>query len=67
MPQGQQQPNLGSILMDFFNFYGKYFQFGHVGIRLNPPGYFNKIYFGNPDRLTIEDPNNRDNDISGGT
>lgn len=26
-----------------------------------------QFYFGNPDRLTIEDPNNHDNDISGGT
>ncbi|CAG7969901.1 unnamed protein product [Penicillium salamii] len=67
MPQGNLQPNLGSILMDFFNFYGKYFQYDHVAIRMDPPGYFNKIYFGSSDRLTIEDPNNPDNDISGGT
>ncbi|KAJ5558719.1 hypothetical protein N7535_009402 [Penicillium sp. DV-2018c] len=26
-----------------------------------------QTYFGNPDRLTIQDPNNPDNDISGGT
>lgn len=88
MPHGHLQPNLGSILMDFFNFYGKYFQYDRVAIRLNPPGYFNKVsfkvgfnryicalanlrnpkaFFGSSDRLTIEDPNNRDNDISGGT
>ncbi|CAG8192581.1 unnamed protein product [Penicillium olsonii] len=67
MPQGNLKPNLGSILMDFFDFYGKYFQYDRVAIRMNPPGFFNKIYFGSADRLTIEDPNNPDNDISGGT
>jgi non-canonical poly(A) RNA polymerase PAPD5/7 len=66
-PQGHLQPNLGNILMDFFNFYGKQYRYETQGIRMNPPGYFNKVYFGNPDRLTIEDPNNQDNDISGGT
>ncbi|KAJ6139373.1 hypothetical protein N7471_005859 [Penicillium samsonianum] len=68
LPQGHMQPNLGTILLDFFNFYGKQFTYDRLAIRMDPPGYFNKgYYFGNPDRLTIEDPNNRDNDISGGT
>ncbi|KAJ5479415.1 hypothetical protein N7530_004924 [Penicillium desertorum] len=68
LPQGHMQPNLGTILLDFFNFYGKQFSYDRLAIRMDPPGYFNKgYYFGNPDRLTIEDPNNRDNDISGGT
>lgn len=67
MPQGHSQPNLGNILMDFFNFYGKHYRYETQGIRMNPPGFFNKVFFGNPDRLTIEDPNNQDNDISGGT
>ncbi|OGE47138.1 hypothetical protein PENARI_c060G01118 [Penicillium arizonense] len=67
LPHRHIQRNPGSILMEFFNFYGNHFQYDHMGIRLNPPGYFNKTYFGNPDRLTIEDPNNMDNDISGGT
>ncbi|KAJ5312266.1 hypothetical protein PENANT_c011G05972 [Penicillium antarcticum] len=66
-PQGHSQPNLGSILMDFFYFYGKHYRYETQGIRMEPPGYFNKTFFGNPDRLTIEDPNNQDNDISGGT
>ncbi|KAJ5269225.1 hypothetical protein N7505_004983 [Penicillium chrysogenum] len=75
LPQGHMQPNLATILLDFFNFYGKQFSYDRLAIRMDPPGYFNKpanhvkqgYYFGNPDRLTIEDPNNRDNDISGGT
>jgi non-canonical poly(A) RNA polymerase PAPD5/7 len=29
--------------MDFFEFYGNTFDFENVGIRLNPPGYFNKV------------------------
>ncbi|CAI7593835.1 unnamed protein product [Penicillium glandicola] len=68
LPGGHKQQNLGAILLDFFNFYGKQFSYEKLAIRMDPPGYFNKgHYFGNPDRLTIEDPNNRDNDISGGT
>ncbi|KXG47628.1 PAP/25A-associated [Penicillium griseofulvum] len=68
MPQGHLQPNLATVLLDFLNFYGKQFCYDRLAIRMDPPGYFNKGYhFGNPDRLTIEDPNNRDNDISGGT
>jgi non-canonical poly(A) RNA polymerase PAPD5/7 len=43
LPHGNVQPNLGSILMDFFSFYGKHFQYDHVAIRMNPPGYFNKV------------------------
>jgi non-canonical poly(A) RNA polymerase PAPD5/7 len=45
MPRGKEQPNLGSILMDFFHFYGKYFQYEKVAIRMDPPGYFNKVRF----------------------
>ncbi|KAF9253198.1 hypothetical protein LCP9604111_724 [Penicillium roqueforti] len=67
LPQGHMQPNLGTILLDFLNFYGKQFSYTTIAVRMDPPGYFTKQYFGHPDRLTIEDPNNRDNDISGGT
>ncbi|KAJ5481374.1 hypothetical protein N7475_000186 [Penicillium sp. IBT 31633x] len=66
LPKGHMQLNAGSILMKFFNFYGNKFQYNQVAICLDPPGYFSKKSFGNPDRLTIEDPNNADNDISGG-
>lgn len=43
LPHGHLEPNLGSVLMDFFNFYGNSLEFEKVGIRLNPPGFFNKV------------------------
>lgn len=45
MPHGLSGhgPSLGSVLMDFFDFYGNKFDFSSVGIRLEPPGYFNKV------------------------
>ncbi|KAL4893368.1 hypothetical protein BDV59DRAFT_178100 [Aspergillus ambiguus] len=71
LPHGHTTPNLGSILLDFFEFYGDLFDYETVGIRMSPPGYFNKrVYRSSKDnspRLAIEDPNNPDNDISGGT
>ncbi|KAL2807868.1 hypothetical protein BJX63DRAFT_56787 [Aspergillus granulosus] len=72
MPYGNMAPNLGNVLMEFFYFYGFLFDYESVGIRLNPPGYFNKRVYkvykdNNNARLCIEDPNNPDNDISGGT
>jgi non-canonical poly(A) RNA polymerase PAPD5/7 len=87
IPQGYVSPNLGSILMDFLDFYGRQFDYHSVGIRMDPPEYFNKVRYpfdtdvrynancgqrvygkpGERQRLAIEDPNNRDNDISGGT
>ncbi|KAL3478230.1 hypothetical protein BJX99DRAFT_245725 [Aspergillus californicus] len=72
MPYGNLSPNLGGVLMDFFRLYGNHFDYETVGIRMNPPGYFNKRVYGvykgnNNSRLSIEDPNNPDNDISGGT
>jgi non-canonical poly(A) RNA polymerase PAPD5/7 len=43
MPYGNLSPNLGGVLMDLFKFYGDHFDYETVGIRLNPPGYFNKV------------------------
>jgi non-canonical poly(A) RNA polymerase PAPD5/7 len=43
LPQGHMQPNLGTILLDFFNFYGKQFSYDRLAIRMDPPGYFNKV------------------------
>lgn len=43
MPHGHVEQNLGSILLEFFDFYGNFFDYENVGIRLNPPGYFNKV------------------------
>lgn len=45
LPHGHLEPNLGSVLMDFFEFYGNKLDFEKVGIRLNPPGYFNKVRY----------------------
>ncbi|KAL3463158.1 hypothetical protein BJX64DRAFT_287649 [Aspergillus heterothallicus] len=72
MPYSSMTPNLGNVLMEFFHFYGHLFDYESVGIRLNPPGYFNKRAYNvykdkNNARLCIEDPNNPDNNISGGT
>ncbi|KAJ5092105.1 hypothetical protein NUU61_006975 [Penicillium alfredii] len=67
LPHGDMKQSLAIALMEFFNFYGNYFKYESVGIRMEPPGYFNKVFFGNRDRLTIRDPNNASNDISGGT
>ncbi|KAJ5544446.1 hypothetical protein N7513_004701 [Penicillium frequentans] len=66
LPKQPMQPTLGGILMDFFNFYGDKFRYDQVAICLSPPGYFSKKSFGNPNRLTIEDPNDMCNDISSG-
>lgn len=43
MPHSNLSPNLGGALMDFFQFYGRNFDYETVGIRMNPPGYFNKV------------------------
>lgn len=43
LPHGNVQPNLGTILLDFFNFFGKKFSYETTAIRMDPPGYFNKV------------------------
>ncbi|EEH19727.1 hypothetical protein PABG_01986 [Paracoccidioides brasiliensis Pb03] len=72
LPYSGAEPNLGGVLMDFFDFYGNKFNFSAVGIQFDPPGYFDKkllgVYLANrQQRLSIMDPNNPDNDIAGGT
>ncbi|KKZ57831.1 DNA polymerase sigma subunit [[Emmonsia] crescens] len=72
LPYSGAEPNLGGVLMDFFDFYGNKFDSRTVGIQFDPPGYFDKkllgVYQANKQqRLAIMDPNNPDNDISGGT
>ncbi|KAK2788577.1 hypothetical protein FQN53_003428 [Emmonsiellopsis sp. PD_33] len=72
LPYSGAEPNLGGVLMDFFDFYGNKFDSSTVGIQFDPPGYFDKRLFGvyqanKEQRLAIMDPNNPDNDISGGT
>ncbi|PGH05675.1 DNA polymerase sigma subunit [Blastomyces parvus] len=72
LPYSGAEPNLGGVLMDFFDFYGNKFDSRTVGIQFDPPGYFDKkllgVYQANKQqRLAILDPNNHNNDISGGT
>lgn len=43
MPYKHDTRSVGSILLDFLNFYGNNFDLENVGIRMNPPGYFNKV------------------------
>jgi len=61
----------GDLLMNFLDLYGTRFDIRKTGIVMNPPGYFDKIASPrakqNPNRLTIMDPNRKDNDISGGS
>lgn len=78
MPENQRKSEdaasqYGKLLRDFFDLYGKKFSLENTGIMMNPPGYFDKK---NPRAcrakvnargLTIIDPNNPQNDISGGS
>ncbi|KAI1122096.1 hypothetical protein F5Y10DRAFT_254849 [Nemania abortiva] len=76
MPQVQSRSmkdeHLGELLMEFFDYYGKRFNYEKVAIRMDPPGTLNKakastLVYRNLDRLSIIDPNNPENDISGGS
>ncbi|RFU24261.1 hypothetical protein B7463_g12075, partial [Scytalidium lignicola] len=78
MPQVQSgnmvpEYHLGEILMEFLELYGKQFDFTTTAIKLNPPSYVTKdIHNGiykqaTIDRISIIDPNNPQNDISGGS
>nr|POF04261.1 poly(a) rna polymerase protein 1 [Quercus suber] len=65
----------GELLMRFLDLYGigkpTSFDFETTGIMLNPPRYYNKsehrVAKQHPNRLTIIDPNDPENDISGGS
>ena len=43
MPQTTQPTNLGQILVEFFNLYGKLFNRQQIAIRLDPPGYLDVV------------------------
>jgi non-canonical poly(A) RNA polymerase PAPD5/7 len=62
----------GEMLLKFFDLYGNHFDVVKTGLTMNPPGYFekarhNRKFSKDNQRLTILDPNNPENDISGGT
>ncbi|MCJ1464836.1 hypothetical protein MMC07_003451 [Pseudocyphellaria aurata] len=72
------EDHLGEMLIEFLDFYGNQLDIARTGIKMDPPGYFNKIeaaqkwpwtvYQANKsDRLAIMDPNKPENDISGGS
>ncbi len=95
MPQVQSgsmipEEHLGEVLMEFLDLYGHRFNIANTGIRLDLPGYFEKVsnewscsshvtnlvhqslathlpYNAKSERISIEDPNRADNDISAGT
>ncbi|KAI6416975.1 hypothetical protein MCOR20_000656 [Pyricularia oryzae] len=66
------ESHLGQLLLRFFDLYGNRFSYDRVAISMNPPRYIPKsqvtnIVYRNTDRLSIIDPNNPENDISGGS
>ncbi|KAI0144412.1 hypothetical protein GGR57DRAFT_518011 [Xylariaceae sp. FL1272] len=77
MPQVQSgamkpEEHMGEILMEFLDYYGNRFQYETVAISLNPPRLVNKsqatsVVYKNLDRISIIDPNNPANDVSGGS
>ncbi|WVQ76380.1 hypothetical protein IAR50_006045 [Cryptococcus sp. DSM 104548] len=72
--RGELNPelNLGTLLIEFFELYGRNFNYNDVGLSIRRGGF----YFSKSDRgwmrnqsflLSIEDPQDKDNDISGGS
>ncbi|KAK4700916.1 non-canonical poly(A) RNA polymerase PAPD5/7, partial [Phenoliferia sp. Uapishka_3] len=65
--------NIGLLFVEFLEYYGKHFNFNEAGITLRGRGgYFNKHDKGwfrpnQPYLLSIEDPNDPSNDVSGGS
>ena len=43
MPQTGRVPNLGNMLLEFFNLYGNLFNRHEVVIRMDPPAYIDKV------------------------
>ncbi|KAH7309661.1 hypothetical protein B0I35DRAFT_397716 [Stachybotrys elegans] len=78
MPQVQSrnlipEHHLGEMLLEFFELYGRRFNYQRNAISLTQPyGYIRKndvtsFTYKNQDRLSIIDPNNSANDIAGGS
>ncbi|KAF4591361.1 hypothetical protein GQ602_001660 [Ophiocordyceps camponoti-floridani] len=65
--------HLGDLLLYFLELYGRRFEYRNLAISLTRPvGYIKKsevkrLTYKNPNRLSIIDPNNPSNDISGGS
>ena len=73
LQSGNMDPQLhyGELLLNFLDLYGNKFNLSSTGIIMDPPGYFDKLRNPhtrqNASGLTIVDPNNANNDISGGS
>ncbi|KAK7959204.1 uncharacterized protein PG986_004058 [Apiospora aurea] len=77
MPQVQSgsmipEHHLGECFMEFLDYYGNRFNYEVTAICMNPPREVAKnevsdLVYRNMDRLSIIDPNNPANDISGGS
>ncbi|KAK8036229.1 hypothetical protein PG993_008843 [Apiospora rasikravindrae] len=77
MPQVQSgsmipEHHLGECFMEFLDYYGNRFNYEVTAICMNPPREVPKnevsdLVYRNMDRLSIIDPNNPANDISGGS
>lgn len=39
------EQHLGEILLEFLDLYGNQFDLGRTGISMNPPGYYDKVFF----------------------
>lgn len=69
--EGEEPPHFGLLLQRFLHLYGEDFDVESTGITIYPAGYYDKtklqIAKANPERLTIVDPMNDANDISGGS
>ncbi|KAL8729939.1 MAG: hypothetical protein Q9166_004384 [cf. Caloplaca sp. 2 TL-2023] len=72
------EQHLGEMLLEFLDLYGNQFDLDRTGISMNPPGYYDKqaamrnnpgkgVYREKLFKLAILDPNNPNNDISGGS
>ncbi|KAI0133453.1 hypothetical protein BJ170DRAFT_678402 [Xylariales sp. AK1849] len=64
--------HLGELLLEFFKMYGEDFDYRTTAISMKPPRFVGKnevsnVVYRNWDRLSIIDPNNPENDISGGS
>lgn len=68
----KQEENLGVLLIEFFELYGKAFSYERVGISILGRGrYFDKSsrewFISKPHLLSIEDPYNPENDVTKGS
>ena len=56
MPGADATTNLGQLLVEFFNLYGNLLDRQHVAIRMDPPGYLDKVRFKSVDNgsLTLQ-------------